>query len=140
MAANPSTTAGPSSHPKRSAADATAPRSDDAGNDDDDASKRRRTAASSDTAPEPAADAAVLKQRIADLETDNARLSIENAWLRKRPRLPEPPAALKQLVGVLGVHEPDLRDVLFDLVCMPRCLARCAEELPPNPAGVLGTL
>ena len=111
------------------------------------AAKRRRTAAaSSGAAPEPAADAAVLTQRIAVLEATVAsqgrriaELEAENATLRKRPRLPTPPAALQQLVCVLGRHEPDLRDVLFDLVCMPRHLARCAAELPANPAGVLGT-
>ena len=88
----------------------------------------------------------MLTQRVAALEATVAsqgrriaELEAENATLRKRPRLPTPPAALKQLVGVLGRHEPDLRDMLFDLVCMPRYLARCAAELPADPAGVLGT-
>ena len=82
---------------------------------------------------------AVQAQRIAELEVDNARLSIENATLRKRPRLVPRPATLQQLVNTVGRHEPDLRDLLFALVCMPRHLARCAAELPANPAGVLGT-
>ena len=41
---------------------------------------------------------AAQDRRIAVLEADNARLSNENATLRKRPRLSEPPAALQQLV------------------------------------------
>ena len=121
---------GLSTNLKRAAVGVTAPRSA-AGIDDDGAiaAKRRRTAVSSDTAPEPAADAAVLKQRIADLETDNARLCTENAWLRKRPRLPEPPAALQQLVTALGARERDLRDTLFQLVCRPQFLAKSASDL-----------
>ena len=133
---------GLSSNPKRSAAGVTAPGSASGGG----GGKRRRTAASSGAAAGPADDAAVLTQRIAELEATVANqgrriaeLEAENATLRKRPRLPTPPAALKQLVGVLGRHEPDLRDMLFDLVCMPRYLARCAAELPADPAGVLGT-
>ena len=88
----------------------------------------------------------MLTQRIAELEATVAsqgrriaELEAENATLRKRPRLPTPSAALKQLVGVLGRHEPDLRDMVFELVCMPRHLARCTGDLPANPAGVLGT-
>ena len=90
----------------------------------------RRKVASSGAAPEPAAGAAALTQRIAVLEATVAsqgrriaELEAENATLRK------------QLVGVLGGHEPDLRDVLFDLVCVPRYLAKCAADLPANPGG-----
>ena len=140
--------AGPSKNPKRSAADPAAPRSAAGSIDDDDGgpgvAKRRRTAA---------ADPAVLTQRIAvleatvashgrriaELEAENATLEAENATLRKRPRLVPGPATLQRLVNTLGRHEPDLRDLLFELVCMPRHLARCAAELPANPAGVLGT-
>ena len=82
---------------------------------------------------------ATLGQRNAELEADVVRLSIEVATLRKRPRLPEPPAALQQLVRMLGVHEQDLRDRVFELACMPRYLAKCVGDLPPDPAGVLGT-
>ena len=66
------------------------------------------------------------------------RLSADVAWLRKRKRLPESPAALQQLVSVLGAHELNLRTLLFDLVCMPRHLAKCVADLPPDPAGGLG--
>ena len=99
--------------------------------------KRRRT----QTIAELEATVASQGRQIAELGAANAALEAENATLRKRPRLPTTSAALKQLVGVLGVHEPDLRDVLFDLVCeiLPRYLARCASELPANPRGVLGT-
>ena len=82
---------------------------------------------------------AVQAQRIAELEVDNARLSIEVATLRKRPRPPEPPAALQQLVTALGAHERDLRDKVYALVCMPRFVAKTAGDLPPDPAGVFGT-
>ena len=136
--------------PKRSAADATGPQSaaggGGGGGGGASAAKRRRTAAGSNPAPGPAADAAVLTQRIAQLEATVvsqgrriAKLEAENATLRKPPRLPEPAAALKQLVSVLGAHEPNLRDMLFGLVCMPHYLAKSAGELPANPAGVLGT-
>ena len=40
------------------------------------------------------------------------RLSADVAWLRKRKRLPESPAALQQLVSVLGAHELNLRTLL----------------------------
>ena len=131
---NPTATApGLSTNPKRSAEGVTAPGSASGGG----GGKRRRTAASLGGAAEPADDATVLTQRIAAPEATVAsqgrriaELEAENATLRKRPRLPTPPAALKQLVGVLGRHEPDLRDMLFGLVCMPRYLARCAAELP----------
>ena len=109
------------------------------------AGKRRRTAdpAAALTANQEfaALEATVGSQgrRIAGLEADNARLSIEVAWLRKRPRLPEPAAALQQLVTALGARERDLRDTLFELVCRPRFLAKSAGDLPPDPAGVLGT-
>ena len=76
---------------------------------------------------------------MAELEADNARLMIEVATLRLRPRLPEPPAALQQLVRALGAHERDLADRVLELTCMPRFLAKCAADLPPDPAGVLGT-
>ena len=78
------------------------------------AAKRRRTAASLDTTPEPAADAGVFT-------------------------LPPRPAALQQLVAALGRHESDLRDLVFELACMPRYLAESAANLPPDPAGGLGT-
>jgi hypothetical protein len=145
---NPAPAAGPSKNPKRSAADPTAPRSAAGSIDDDDGgpgvAKRRRTAAA-----EPAvltqriavleATVASHGRRIAELEAENATLEAENATLRKRPRLVPGPATLQRLVNTLGRHEPDLRDLLFELVCMPRHLARCAAELPANPAGVLGT-
>ena len=82
---------------------------------------------------------AALGQRVAEVEADNARLSIEVATLRKRPRLPEPAAALQLLVRALGAHERDLRDSVFELACVPRYLAKRAGDLPPDPAGVLGT-
>ena len=99
----------------------------------------------------PALDAAALSQKIVDLEaavaTGKAReaaqcrriaaLEAENATLRtrlrKRPRLPEPPAALQQLVRALGARERDLRDLVFELACMPRYLAKSARDLPPDP-------
>ena len=51
---------------------------------------------------------------------------------------PEQSATLQQLASVLTSHEPDLRDRVFDLVCEPRHLARCWDDLPLDPAGVLG--
>ena len=76
---------------------------------------------------------------IAMLEAGNSRLLVEVAWLRKRPRLPEPAAALQHVVRMLGAHERDLRDRVFELACIKRFLAQCAADLPPDPAGVLGT-
>ena len=46
---------------------------------------------------------------------------------------------LQQLVRGLGRCEPDLRDLVYNLVYMPQYVARCAADLPPNPAGALGT-
>ena len=117
------------------------------------AAKRPRTTADSAGTAMPAVDAAALSQKIVDLEaavaTGKAReavqgrriaaLEAENATLRLRPRLPEPPAALQQLVRALGARERDLRDLVFELACMPRYLAKSARDLPPDPAGVLGT-
>ena len=127
--------------------------------DDTAAAKRRRTEIAADTAMpidvtaaltdriavlEAAvtcgrARGAVQEMRIAELEAGNARLSIEIIELRKRPQLPVPAAALKQLVGALGLHEPDLRKLVRELACMPRYVAQCEADLPPNPKGVLGT-
>ena len=129
---------------------------DDLGDDDNDndatstSAKRRRTAVSAETSVDAAALAqvnselkaavasgqareAALGQRVAELAADNARLPVEVAALRKRPRLPEPPA-LQQLVRMLGAHERDLRGGVFELACMPRYLAKCAGDLPPDPA------
>ena len=111
------------------------------------AAKRRRTAAaSSGAAPEPAADAVVLTQRIAVLEATVAsqgrriaELEAENATLRKRPRPAAGAGTLQRLVGALGRHESDLYDLVFDLVSMPRYLAKCAADLPADPASALGT-
>ena len=95
------------------------------------AAKRRRTVVpvAALTAKIVALEAAVASgsREIAELEADNARLSIENTTLRLRPRLPEPPAALQQLVRALGMRERDLRDHVFELACMPRYLARPAR-------------
>ena len=57
------------------------------------------------------------------------------------PAIPPSAPALQQLVRALGMREPDLRDSVRAraLVCMPRHLARCAAELPADPAGVMGT-
>ena len=74
-------------------------------------------------------------KRIAGLEADNASLTAEAAELHKRPRLPPPPATL-HLVRLLGSHEQDLRDLVFELV-RPRDLAKCKRELPENPRGSL---
>ena len=134
------------SKPKRPAADRPS-----GGCDDPPVTKRPRTA----TTP-VAIDAAALvmaHKKIAELEATVigakareaaqgqriAALEADNAWLRKRQRLPEPPAALQQLVQALGMREPDLRDLVFKMACIPRYLARCAQDLPPNPAGGLGT-
>ena len=70
-------------------------------------------------------------RRITELEADNAQLSVEVTSLRLRPRLPQPSAALNQLVGALGLHEQDLR--VRAGVHLPRYLARCTDDLPPNP-------
>ena len=70
-------------------------------------------------------------RRITELEADNAQLSVEVTALRLRPRLPQPSAALNQLVGALGLHEQDLR--VRAGVHLPRYLARCTDDLPPNP-------
>ena len=78
--------------------------------------KRRRTAVSAAALTQKivALEAAVASgkarevaqdRRIAELEEDNLRQSIEVATLRKRPRLPEPALALQQLVRALGMHE-----------------------------------
>ena len=49
-------------------------------------------------------------KRIAGLEADNASLTAaEVAELRKRPRLPPPPATLQHLIRLLGNHEKDRR-------------------------------
>jgi len=121
--------------------------------------KRRRTPLSPETAM-PAVDTAalaqenaslkaavasgkarevVLGQRVAEVEADNAQLSIEVATLRKRLRLPEPPAALQQLVRMLGAHERDLADRVFELARVPRHLGTRARKLPLDP-GFLGHL
>ena len=92
-------------------------------------------------------DAAVITQknaehdrRIAKLEADNARLSILVTTLLKRPQLVPSSAALGQLVRLLGVHERDLWDHVFERACLPRYLANRAIDLPLNPEGVLGTV
>ena len=134
-------------NPKRPAAHAMAPLSGDGGGA---AAKRRRTVvpAAALAAKIAALEAAVASgkareaaqdRRIAALAADNARLSNENATLRKRLRVPEPPAALQLLVRALGAHERDLRDRVFELACVPRCLGTCARKLPPDP-GFLGRL
>ena len=109
-------------------------------------SKRRRTAVSAETAidvtraqtqnmAELEASVARRDCQIAALAADNAGPSIEATVLR--PRLPA--AALQQLVLALGARERDLRDRVFELACMPRYLATCSGDLPPDPAGALGT-
>ena len=125
------------SNPKRPAADRPS-----GGCDDPPVTKRPRTA----TTP-VAIDAAALvmaHKKIAELEATVigakareaaqgqriAALEADNAWLRKRQRLPEPPAALQQLVQALGMREPDLRDLVFKMACIPRYLARCAQRTP----------
>ena len=65
-----------------------------------------------------------------------ASLSTDVSIPRARPPLRS--ATLKQLVRVLATHERDLRDCVFETVCVPRCLAQCADDLPRNPAGGLG--
>ena len=55
------------------------------------------------------------------------------------PSFPPSAAALQQLVRALDRRESDLRDNVHALVCMRRHLAKCAADLPANPAGVLGT-
>ena len=107
------------------------------------AAKRRRTAASAETAvDQPRAqkiaemEAAVARRgcqiaeltadnasgdareaahhgRIAGLEANTARLSIEAAALRWAAAAAEPAAALRQLVRALGVREQDPRDRVF---------------------------
>ena len=76
------------------------------------AAKRRRTVvpAAALTAKIAALEAAVDsgKTREAALGRRIAELEAENATLRKRPRLPERPAALQQLVQALGGRERDL--------------------------------
>ena len=64
-------------------------------------------------------------RRITELEADNAQLSVEVTSLRLRPRLPQPSAALNQLVGALGLHEQDLR--VRAGVHLPRYLALCTD-------------
>ena len=54
------------------------------------------------------------------------------------PSVPPSAPALQQLVRALGMREPDLRDQVCILVCMPRYLAKCAADLPANPRGALG--
>ena len=54
------------------------------------------------------------------------------------PSVPPSAPALQQLVRALGNEEPDLRDQVCILVCMPRYLAKCAADLPANPRGALG--
>ena len=69
----------------------------------------------------------------AKLAIEVTALSVEVTELRKRPRVPPLPAMLKQLVGVLGVHEPDLRDLVFDLACMrtsPSARPSCRRTRP----------
>ena len=78
---------------------------------------------------------AAQDQRIAGLEADNARLSNENATLRK---LPEPPATLQHLVGALNRHEQDLRDCVFELACMPWHLASREVTCRRTPLGFWG--
>ena len=46
------------------------------------------------------------------------------------PFVPPSAPALQQLVRALGLREPDLRDSMCALVCMPRHLAKCAADLP----------
>ena len=53
-------------------------------------------------------------------------------------RLPPSAPVLQQLVRALGMREQDLRDCVYALVCMPRHLAKCAADLPANPALQLG--
>ena len=55
------------------------------------------------------------------------------------PSIPPSAAALQQLVRALDRRESDLRDDVHALVCMRRHLAKCAADLPADPAGVLGT-
>ena len=55
------------------------------------------------------------------------------------PSVPPSAPALQQLVRALGMREPDLRDLVFELVSMPRHLAKCAADLPADPASALGT-
>ena len=53
-------------------------------------------------------------------------------------RVPAAAATLRQLVALLGAHEPDLTDLLLGL-CKPWHVAAHKRELPPHPAGPLGT-
>ena len=76
-------------------------------------------------------------KRVAEIAADNASLTDEVTELRKRPRPSPPPAALQHLMWLLGGHEQDLRDLVFELV-RPRHLAKCQRELPENPGGSLG--
>ena len=48
------------------------------------------------------------------------------------PSIPPSAPALQQLVRALGMRESDLLDHVSELVCMPRYLAYCAADLPPN--------
>ena len=143
--ANPA--AGPSknSNPKRSVADATARRSAGGGGGGGGGGGSSSAAigigGGGGGAATRAHGAASLTQRIAVLEATVAskdrriasqdrrlaELEAENATLRKRRGQHEPAAALQQLVETLGRHEPALMDMVVQLVCQPRHLARCAS-------------
>ena len=87
------------------------------------AAKRRRTAA-----PDP-------PLKAAERGANAASTKVEVAFTMPQVR----PATLGRLVMVLGLHERDLRDRLLEQICNPRYLAVCADDLPQNPAGALGT-
>ena len=147
-------------NPKRPAADVMVPLP----GEDEDACKRRRTedpampladaaalnlkiatleaAVARGRAREAALDARIAEletrnKRVTELEADNASLAAEVTELRLRPRPPPPPATLRHLIRLLGSHERDLPDLVFELV-RPRHLAACQSELPETPGGLLG--
>ena len=112
-------TAAASTNSKRSAADAVAPRG---------GGPRALSGSDDDASP------SVKRPRV------SLGVSAETAMpVVGLPSFPPSAAALQQLVRALDRRESDLRDDVHALVCMRRHLAKCAADLPADPAGVLGT-